>query len=141
MKNLALGCILGGLSCMTAGAWAGDEQHTVSPSIDTVQHLGSFQAIEFRRYHTSPGERDRFTSYFETLFPEAMEQLGVLVLGSFHERSDSTAFTWLRGFHTISDRPIANSAFYYGPVWKEYRTRVNAILPDSDNVMLLTPLA
>lgn len=129
------------LCCITAGAWAGNEQHTGSPSMDTVQHLGSFQAIEFRRYHTSPGEREHFTTYFDTLFPEAMEQLGALVMGSFHERGDPTAFTWLRGFHTISDRPIANSEFYFGPVWKEYKIRVNGILPDSDNVMLLTPLA
>jgi hypothetical protein len=125
-------------ACLAASASA--DQAPEPPSMDTVQHLGTFQAIEFRRYHTSPGEREHFTAYFDTLFPEAMQQLGALVLGSFHERGDPTAFTWLRGFHTINDRPIVNSAFYYGPVWKEHRSTVNAILPDSDNVMLLVPL-
>jgi hypothetical protein len=141
MKQFALGLALACMSCISASVIADDTKDPGNLSMDTVKHLGDFQAIEFRRYHTSPGEREHFTTYFETLFPEAMEQLGVLVMGSFHERGDSTAFTWLRGFHTISDRPIANSAFYYGPVWKEYKLRVNAILPDSDNVMLLTPLA
>ncbi|MFI4967378.1 MAG: hypothetical protein ACHQAU_01525 [Gammaproteobacteria bacterium] len=116
------------------------DQTSEAPSMDTVQHLGTFQVIEFRRYHTAPGQRDTFTAYFDTLFPEAMQQLGALVLGSFHERGDATAFTWLRGFHGLSDRPIVNSAFYYGPVWKEHRDAVNALLPDSDNVMLLQPL-
>ena len=130
---LAAGLLAGGVATATGP----DEE---SLSMDTVQHLGDFQVIEFRRYHTSPGERAHFTAYFDTLFPEAMQQLGALVLGSFHERGSPTAFTWLRGFHTLSDRPIINSAFYYGPVWKEHRTAVNALLPDSDNVMLLTPV-
>jgi hypothetical protein len=127
------------VSIAASGTYA-DTPDSGSQSMDSVQHLGEFQAIEFRRYHTSPGEREHFTAYFDSLFPEAIEQLGALVLGSFHERSGPTAFTWLRGFHDINARPIVNSAFYYGPVWKEHRTAVNAILPDSDNVMLLKPL-
>ncbi|HSN16861.1 MAG TPA: hypothetical protein VLV87_01515 [Gammaproteobacteria bacterium] len=134
ISALALACLMGN------GTWASAATDAGSPAMDTVQHLGEFQVIEFRRYHTSPGERDHFTAYFDSLFPEAMEQLGALVLGSFHERGSPTAFAWLRGFHTLSDRPIVNSAFYYGPVWKEHRTAVNAILPDSDNVMLLQPV-
>lgn len=126
------------LACLAAGASAAPDPK--GPAMDTVQHLGTFQVIEFRRYRTSPGEREHFTAYFDTLFPEAMQQLGALVLGSFHERGDDTAFTWLRGFHSLSDRPIVNAAFYYGPVWKEHKAAVNAILPDSDNVMLLEPL-
>lgn len=35
-----------------------------------------------------------------------------------------------------------NSAFYYGPVWREHRVKVNALFPGaSDNVLLLRPLA
>lgn len=131
---LASACLMG------LGTGASAATDTGSPTMETVQHLGDFQVVEFRRYQTSPGEREHFTAYFDALFPEAMQQLGALVLGSFHERGSTTAFTWLRGFHTLSDRPIANAAFYYGPVWKEHRTAVNALLPDSDDVMLLTPL-
>lgn len=138
MRHLVFKLIFASLMCLTNAASA--VQTSEGPSMDTVQHLGTFQVIEFRRYHTAPGEREHFTAYFDALFPEAMQQLGALVLGSFHERGDPTAFTWLRGFHTLSDRPIVNAAFYYGPVWKEHRTAVNAILPDSDNVMLLQPL-
>lgn len=131
----ALACLLG------IGAATSAASDTESLPMDTVQHLGDFQAIEFRRYHTSAGERDHFVSYFESFFPEAFEQLGAIVFGSFRERGDATAFTWIRGFHDINARPIVNSAFYYGPLWKEHKAAVNAILPDSDNVMLLTPLS
>src|ERR1700682_6262392 len=33
------------------------------------------------------------------------------------------------------------AAFYYGPLWKEHRTRMNDLLVDSDNVWLLRPLS
>lgn len=133
--------LLVGFCCVATGVQAGSSPDEGSLSMDTVQHLGDFQAIEFRRYQTSPGERDHFISYFESFFPEAFEQLGAVVFGSFRERGRNTAFTWLRGFHDINARPIVNSAFYYGPVWKEHKSAVNAILPDSDNVMLLKPIS
>jgi hypothetical protein len=110
------------------------------PSGETVKHLRDYQVIEFRRYVTSDGERAHFAKYFDTYFPEAFEQLGVMVFGQFLDRDQPNHFTWMRGFRDISARPIANAAFYYGPVWKEHKLKVNAILPDSDNVMLLRPL-
>lgn len=108
--------------------------------MDSVQHLQDYQVVEFRRYVTSDGERAHFVKYFDTYFPEAFEQLGAMVLGQFTERGNPNHFTWLRGFRDINARPIVNAAFYYGPVWKEHRAKVNAILPDSDNVMLMRPL-
>jgi hypothetical protein len=109
--------------------------------METVQHLGEFPVVELRRYHTSPGGRARFASYFDAYFPEAFEQLGAIVFGQFTNRDQLTAFTWLRGYKDISARAIVCGNFYYGPLWKEHRTKVNAILPDSDNVLLLHPLA
>lgn len=109
-------------------------------TMESVQHLKDYQAIEFRRYVTKDGERAHFVKYFDTYFPEALEQLGAMVFGQFTERGHPDSFTWLRGFHDINARPVVNAAFYYGPVWKEHRVKVNAILPDSDNVMLLRPL-
>lgn len=108
--------------------------------MESVRHLQNYQAIEFRRYVTSQGERSHFVKYFDTYFPEALEQLGAMVFGQFMERDHPDRFTWLRGFHDINARPVVNAAFYYGPLWKEHRDKVNAILPDSDNVMLLRPL-
>jgi hypothetical protein len=140
MKHLAPGLVFACLSCLSAGTYAGANQDTGSLSMETVKHLGEFQAIEFRRYVTAEGERQHFATYFDTFFPEAFEQLGAIAFGSFLERGSSTHFTWIRGFHTINDRAIANAAFYYGPVWKEHKAAVNAILPESDNVLLLQPL-
>ncbi|WP_158885457.1 NIPSNAP family protein [Rhodanobacter sp. L36] len=108
--------------------------------MQTVEHLQDNQVIEFRRYVTEHGERAHFVKYFDAYFPEAFEQLGAMVFGQFTERGNPNHFTWLRGFKDLSARPIIESAFYYGPVWKEHRIKVNAILPDSDNVMLMRPL-
>jgi hypothetical protein len=111
-----------------------------APMMESVQHLKDYQVVEFRRYVTADGELAHFVKYFDAYFPEAFEQLGAMVFGQFTERGRPNRFTWLRGFHDINARPIVNAAFYYGPLWKEHRIKVNAILPDSDNVMLLRPL-
>lgn len=104
-------------------------------------HLSDFQVIEFRRYTIKDGERDHFAQYFDVYFPEAFEQLGAIAAGSFLERDKQNGFTWIRGFHTIEDRAVANAAFYYGSVWKEHKKTLNDLMTDSDNVMLLRPLA
>jgi hypothetical protein len=113
---------------------------TARPSLETVRHLRDYQVVELRRYVTSEGRRGDFIRYFDAYFPEALEQLGAMVFGQFAERGDPDRFTWLRGFVDIQARPVVNAAFYYGPLWREHRAKVNAILPDSDNVLLMRPL-
>ncbi len=108
--------------------------------MESVQHLRDYQVVEFRRYVTANDELAHFVRYFDAYFPEAFEQLGAMVFGQFTERAHPDRFTWLRGFRDIHARPIVNAAFYYGPLWQEHRIKINAILPDSDNVMLLRPL-
>src|SRR5579864_9199328 len=85
------------------------------PLTEPSAHLSDFQAIEFRRYITKEGERRHFTTYFESFFPEALEQTGAIVAGSFFERKNQNGFTWIRGFHTIEARAVSNANFYYGP--------------------------
>ncbi|HEY2782317.1 MAG TPA: hypothetical protein VGI90_16160 [Steroidobacteraceae bacterium] len=41
-------------------ATPGSSQDIEELSMDTVKHLNAFQAIEFRRYNTSEGERPHF---------------------------------------------------------------------------------
>lgn len=108
--------------------------------MQTIPHLTDFRVVEFRRYIIRDGERSHFARYFDTYFPEAFQQLGAIAFGEFFERDEPSRFTWLRGFHTIEERAIANSAFYYGPVWKEHKTTLNNLMTDSDNVLLLRPL-
>src|SRR5258708_5364809 len=116
-------------------------QDTAKASSESSAHLKDFQAIEFRRYTTKEGGREHFAQYFESYFPEAFEQLGAIAAGSFFERRNQSGFTWIRGFHAIEDRAVANAAFYYGPVWKEHKKTLNDLMTDSDNVMLLRPLS
>jgi hypothetical protein len=104
-------------------------------------HLGDFQVFEFRRYMVKEGEREHFARYFESYFPEAFQQLGAIAAGSFFERRNPLGFTWIRGFHTMEDRAVANAEFYYGSVWKEHKKTMNDLMTDSDNVLLLRPLS
>lgn len=108
--------------------------------MQTVTHLSGYDVIELRRYTVAEGKRQEFADCFESFFPEAFQQLGAMVFGSFLERDNVNRFTWLRGFHDTNARAVVNSAFYYGPLWQEHRNRMNEILPDSDNVLLLRPL-
>jgi hypothetical protein len=105
----------------------------------SVEHLRNYQVVELRRYTIKKGEREHFATYFDTLFPEAFEQLGALAIGQFLERKQSDHFLWLRAFHDMDERAKANSLFYYGPVWKEHKAAINNIIDDSDNVLLLRP--
>lgn len=112
-----------------------------APEQRAPEHLRDFDVVELRRYTVSPGQRARFAAWFDAYFPEAFEQLGAMVFGQFLEQGAPEHFFWLRGYHDMLDRPVINSAFYYGPLWREHRTRVNAILPDSDNVLLMRAVA
>lgn len=102
--------------------------------------MDKFPVIEFRRYSLVEGGQSAFTRYFETLFPEAFQQLGALALGQFTEHGNPNSFLWLRGFSTWEQRAVANAGFYYGPVWKEHKATLNGLMTDSDNVLLLRPL-
>jgi hypothetical protein len=126
---------------MPTKAPAQSAQPPAKASIEPSARLNDFQVIEFRRYTIKQGEREHFAQYFESYFPEAFQQLGAIAAGSFFERRNQFGFTWIRGFHTIEDRAVANAAFYYGSVWKEHKKTLNDLMTDSDNVMLLRPLS
>jgi NIPSNAP len=120
-------------------AQAGATNH--GDSTKTTANLEDFSVIELRRYTIKEGEREHFAQYFDTYFPEAIEQAGMLVFGEFFERDNPVGFTWLRGYHSMDGRAIANAEFYFGPVWKEYKATMNNLLRDTDNVLLLRPLS
>jgi hypothetical protein len=124
--------------CISASA---QTNNAASPKpMNIITHLNSFQVIEFRRYTIKPGQREHFAQYFEGYFPEAFQQLGAIAFGDFLERKQQDHFTWLRGFHDMDARATVNSAFYYGPLWKEHKATLNNLMLDSDNVLLLRPL-
>lgn len=107
--------------------------------MERVKHEVDFEVFEFRRYIIRDGEREHFAEYFDSYFPEALQQLGAIAAGQFLERGNHR-FTWMRGFHTIEDRAIANAKLYYGPLWKEHKSLMNGLMIDSDDVLLLRPV-
>jgi NIPSNAP len=105
-----------------------------------VKQPKHFQVIEFRRYTVKEPQRQEFAEYFDTYFPEAFQQLGAMAFGEFTERDNPSGFTWIRGFQDVESRATINSAFYYGPLWKEHARKMNERMIDSENVLLLHPL-
>ena len=138
--NIALRLLLVTGLCAIALSAHSSSPSPAGPATESAKHLQDFQVVELRRYTTAPGKRGDFVRYFDSYFPEAFEQLGAMIFGQFVERDDANRVVWLRGFKDIQARPVVNAAFYYGPLWREHRAKVNAILPDSDNVMLMRPL-
>ena len=95
--------------------------------------------IELRRYRTQPGRRDELIELFEREFVESQEAVGMQLPGLFREPAEPDRFTWLRGFADMASRAAGLTAFYFGPVWQEFRNAANATIDDSDDVLLLRP--
>ncbi|MGM9486108.1 NIPSNAP family protein [Ideonella sp. YS5] len=101
----------------------------------------SLSVIELRRYRMKSGRRDDLVALFEREFIEPQAAVGMPVLGIFREAGDPDRFTWLRGYASMATREKALNAFYGGPVWKAHREAANATMEDSDDVLLLRPIA
>lgn len=99
------------------------------------------QIVELRRYALRPGARETLIELFDRELVETQEAVGMHVLGQFRDLDDPDAFVWLRGFSDMPSRKRALEAFYGGPVWKQHAGAANATMIDSDNVLLLRPLA
>lgn len=97
--------------------------------------------VELRQYTLRPGARETLIELFDREFVETQEACGAQVIGQFRDLDDPDRFVWLRGFADMPSRARALAAFYGGPVWKAHREAANATMIDSDNVLLLRPLA
>lgn len=95
--------------------------------------------VELRQYTVMPGTLDRFINLFETHFVESQEADGIRLVGQFRQIGMPDKFYWIRGFSNMKQRAAALQAFYYGPVWRKYRTTANPMLLENDNVLLLQP--
>src|SRR5215510_1911679 len=93
--------------------------------------------IDLRMYTNQPNQRDDFIKLFEDQFIETQEAVGIQVIGQFYDLDDPNRCIWMRGFNDMDSRKESLTAFYTGPIWKEYRDATNATLVDSDNVLLL----
>ena len=63
------------------------------------------------------------------------------ILGQFRDLDDPDSFVWMRGFANMETRKGALESFYRGPVWKQHAQAANSTMIDSDNVLLLRPVA
>jgi hypothetical protein len=99
------------------------------------------RVVELRQYTLHSGARRRLIQLFEREFIEPQEAAGLQVLGIFTDAADPDRFVWLRGFAGMAERRRGLEAFYGGPVWQRHRDEANATMIDSDNVLLLRPLA
>jgi hypothetical protein len=95
--------------------------------------------VELRQYTLYPGKRNVLIDLFERTFIESQEAVGMQLIGQFRDLDNPNRFVWLRGFRDIPSRAQALNDFYSGPVWKAHREAANAMMIDSENVLLLRP--
>jgi hypothetical protein len=100
-----------------------------------------YPLLELRQYTLRPGQRDVLIDLFDTEFVETQEAAGMAVVGQFRDLDRPNRFVWLRGFTDMPRRARALTSFYGGPTWKAHRAQANATMIDSDNVLLLRPVA
>jgi quinol monooxygenase YgiN len=96
--------------------------------------------LELRRYTLVPGRRDEMIAVFERHLMESQEATGMFVLGTFRDLDRPDHFVWLRGFPDLESRRESLTAFYSGPVWKQYGPAVRPTMVDTDDVHLLRPV-
>jgi hypothetical protein len=97
--------------------------------------------LDLRQYTLYDGRRDDLITLFDREFVEGQEAYGMHVCGQFRDLDDENQFVWLRGFPSLDARAEALRGFYSGPVWKAHSAEANATMKDSDNALLLRPLA
>lgn len=97
--------------------------------------------VELRQYTVHPGRRDTLVDLFEREFIAPQQAAGMAVFGPFHDLDDPDRFVWWRGFADMAARATALQAFYGGPAWQAHREAANATMVDSDDVLLLRPIA
>lgn len=94
---------------------------------------------ELRQYTLQPGSRDAFVRLFESELLDAQDAAGMHIVGQFRDLDRPDVFVWMRGFTSMRRRFESLTAFYDGPVWAAHRNAANAMMIDSDDVLLLEP--
>lgn len=102
---------------------------------------GCSPVVELRQYTLHPGGRDALIELFERELIDSQEASGISVIGQFRDLDDPERFVWLREFQSMEARRAALAAFYGGPLWAAHRHAANATMLDSDNALLLRPVA
>jgi len=97
--------------------------------------------VELRRYRLHPGKRETLIDLFDREFVETQEAVGMRVIGQFRDLDAPNDFVWLRGFADMKSRATALQTFYTGPVWAAHKDAANGTMINSDNVLLLRPVA
>jgi hypothetical protein len=99
--------------------------------------LVAARVVELRRYSLRPGAFEDLLRLFEERLIAGQEEVGMRIGGILVDEDDPDSFVWWRGFSGMEHRRQALEAFYYGPVWREFRDRANSTMLDSDDVILL----
>jgi hypothetical protein len=96
--------------------------------------------LELRNYVIKEGARDRFISFFETNLVKPQMDAHALMLGQYRVKGSEDNFCWLRAFGNMKERSSFLHSFYYGALWKQFRSTANSMLANNDNVHLLRPM-
>lgn len=62
------------------------------------------------------------------------------MLGQYRVKGSEDSFFWIRAFRNMKERSSFLHSFYYGALWKQFRSTANSMLANNDNVHLLRPM-
>ena len=93
--------------------------------------------VELRQYTVRPGRREDLIELFDGTFADPLDATGMTIIGQFRDLDRPDRFVWIRGFPTMEARPRQLAAFYDSDLWHARRGDANALIDDSDNVLLL----
>lgn len=98
--------------------------------------------VDLRDYSLAPGTRDNLVERFEALFMDAQERLGATMLGAFRDADLPDRFVFVRACPDLPTRQRVLTEYYErGEQWQENKAEVNSWIVDSDNVLLMRPIA
>jgi hypothetical protein len=75
--------------------------------------------FEFRQYTTSPGKRDEWVKYMESVIIPFQASKGMVVVGSFVDEEDENTYYWIRRFKNEKERERLYKKVYESPEWKD----------------------
>lgn len=98
--------------------------------------------VELRQYTLAPGRRDAFVALYDAEFVTSQADVGIDLLAATVDTADPDRFVWLRAHASWTARSTSLEAHYVAPhpAWGTHREACNAMIVDSDDVLLLDPL-
>ncbi len=74
--------------------------------------------FELRQYRIKPGRQADWVEFMENVIIPFQASKGMVILGSFTDEADESAYFWIRRFRDEAEREAQYEAVYQSDEWK-----------------------